>query len=91
MERQKSESMTTIEFDLLDELYFLVDFEHLLRETPYQEHEIRDALEQMIIKGWVRCYHPSQEEIITELSRFRQEYRKYRYLASKEGLLAHNL
>lgn len=82
--------MTAIEFDLLDELYFLVSFDHLLHETPYQEQEIRDILKKMIDKGWVRCYHPSREEVLTDLSNFSTEYRKYRYLASKEGLLAHN-
>jgi NH3-dependent NAD+ synthetase len=91
MEKQKDESMTRIEFDLLDELYFLVSFEELLRESAYSEEEIRDTLKRMIEKGWVHCYHASREEIITDVSNFSQEYRNYRYLASKEGLLAHNL
>lgn len=90
MEKQDFTRMSEIEYDLLDEMYFLVSFQHLLNETPYDEPSIKAALKAMLEKGWIRCYEGNEEQPISDTAAFEQAYQHYRYLATKEGLLVHN-
>jgi len=82
--------MTDKEFDILDELYFLQSYRVLRNLIKMPEEDLRDELMSLFLKGWIRCYKNPEEEIDFDASRFKMEYQKYYYLASKEGLLAHN-
>lgn len=82
--------MTNEEFDVLDELYFLQSFGSLEKAVNLSEAELVRILQLLIEKGWVRGFANPEDEIRYEKNRFRVEYRNYYYLASKEGLLAHN-
>jgi hypothetical protein len=82
--------MSDKEFDVLDELYFLQSFASLEKLLPYGGRELAEILENLIVKEWVRCYKAPDDEIKFDKSGYWEEYHKYYYLASKEGLLAHN-
>ena len=82
--------MTDIEFDIIDELYFLQPYEYLIRALKLKDGTLKDALYDLVSKGWVRCYSSPTEEVFFEKSSFEKDYWNYHYLASKEGLLAHN-
>ena len=82
--------MTDKEFDTLDELYFLQSYRTLQEQLKYSDYELMNILNQLLKKGWLRCYINPDDEIHYEESRYLKEYRNYYYLASKEGLLAHN-
>jgi len=82
--------MTDLEFDLIDEMYFVVAFEVLQSKVQAEEQELLHTLEGLLQKGWVKCFLPQSDEIVTKFEDFSQHYKKYHYLASKEGLLAHN-
>ncbi|KXX71779.1 hypothetical protein [Flammeovirga sp. SJP92] len=82
--------MTDIEYDILDELYFVVSFKDLLSEVSLQEETLKTTLKSLIEKGWVRSFSSPSEEIEIELSDFENLYSSLYYLASKKGLLAHN-
>jgi hypothetical protein len=82
--------MSDKEFDVLDELYFLQSFAALEKLLPPGGRELADILQSLIEKGWVRCYILPENEIKYDKSRYGEEYHKYYYLASKEGLFAHN-
>lgn len=82
--------MTDLEFDLIDEMYFVVAFEVLQSTIQAEERELLQTLEGLLQKGWIKCFWPQSDEIITKFEDFSQHYKNYHYLASKEGLLAHN-
>lgn len=82
--------MTDKEFDLLDELYFLVSYDALQESVNLTDPEIKATLNQLLEKGWVRCFINPNDELDHDEIRYQKEYKNYYYLASKEGLLAHN-
>ncbi|MBX9852510.1 MAG: hypothetical protein K2X86_12235 [Cytophagaceae bacterium] len=82
--------MTDKEFEILDLLYFTVPFEELKKELDWNEADIIEELVKLIKKGWVKCLYKVTEEEVEDLSQFKTEYKNYNYLATKEGLFAHN-
>lgn len=82
--------MTDIEFEILDSLYFLVSFEELKTELGYSEEILKKELLQLIKKGWVKFMEKITDREIDDLKEFEFHYNEYNYLATKEGLFAHN-
>ena len=80
--------MKDSEFDLLDELYFMISYPELIENVELTENEIRNTLISMATKGWIRIYNNSDEEL-DEFDLI-ANFRSYFYLASKKGLLEHN-
>jgi hypothetical protein len=82
--------MSDQEFDILDELYFVTSFETVRSALNMDEMELKETLQALIGKGWVKCFHPGSMEVVTEALDYDDKFRSYHYLATKEGLLAHN-
>lgn len=82
--------MTDLEYDLLDELYFVQSFDYLQNALAIEEPVLKETLELLLKKGWVKCFVNNTEEVFIEDMDFEKRYRQYSYLATKQGLLAHN-
>lgn len=82
--------MTDIEFDVLDELYFVQPFDYLVDELDVDEPELKETLSVLIDKGWVKCFISMQEEELPHQVKLEEKYKEYFYLATKAGLMAHN-
>ena len=82
--------MTDQEFELIDALYFTVSFKQLKKEVSFETEELKDQLKTLILKGWVKCLEPNSEEEIVDFTILDKNFLTYNYLATKEGLLAHN-
>jgi hypothetical protein len=82
--------MTDLEFDIMDELYFITDFQELKKNFSREESELVNILYALIQKGWVKCLEKETDRELETCANFHTEYQKYNYLASKAGLLAHN-
>lgn len=82
--------MSDLEFVVLDELYFVQHFKELLKLTELEEHELKKTLQVLINKNWVKCFKDAATEVGSDELDFELEFRNYYYLASKDGLLAHN-
>ena len=82
--------MTDIEFDVMDELYFVIWFSDLQKATELEEAELKSCLIKLIEKEWVKCFKNIDEEELKDNIDFDNNYREYAYLATKKGLLAHN-
>src|SRR5690606_21684128 len=54
--------MTDQEFVVLDELYFVQSFNELIKETSIQQETLRDLLQKMIDKGWIRCLRSREDD-----------------------------
>jgi hypothetical protein len=82
--------MTDLEYDVLDELYFLTSFQELSKRCQLNSEELKVVLGTLLEKGWLNCFIekdvPLQKEDV-DLDAFSSQYF---YLASKSGLFAHN-
>lgn len=81
--------MTEREFDLMDELYFVISIQELISKLGWERQEIETELNNLIEKNWVKliCKNSKLEEKEVHNP---IEFSKYEYLATKKGLLAHN-
>lgn len=82
--------MTDKEFDVLDELYFLTSFDDLFKNCNLTAEELKEILESLLQKGWVKCLKNKDEEIPDHELDFENCFKEYDYLATKSGLFAHN-
>ena len=82
--------MTEEEYIVLDELYFVIPYEELQESVDLNPRQIKSALTSLWEKGWIRCYDGLDNELDKVTSDLRNQFDKYHYLASKEGLMAHN-
>jgi hypothetical protein len=82
--------MTELEYDVLDELYFLADFKSLVDELQVSPQVLILELYMLIEKGWVKVLENELEVEVGNLDLFNKKYTNYNYLATKAGLLAHN-
>ena len=82
--------MNDLEFDVLDELYFIKAFNEILVSTQLESKELRGILMKLFDQGWIRCYRSASDEVMPEDVDIELDYMKYFYLISKAGLIAHN-
>jgi hypothetical protein len=83
--------MSDIEFDILDELYFVVSYPDLRGTLSLTDQELCAALQSLIRQGYVRILYPDQdtEHEYNEES-FGRHCQDYFFLATKAGLVVHN-
>ncbi len=83
--------MSENEFDILDELYFVVSYPDLKSTLSLTDNEICAALQSLIQKGYVKILYPDQDtEYEYNEDKFGQHCQDYYYLATKAGLVVHN-
>jgi len=82
--------MTDEEFDVLDELYFVQSFNHLLENCDLRQDLLVKTLESLWENGWIKVLINVDEEEKPELVDISKNAKQYFFLATKKGLLAHN-
>ena len=87
-----NEKLTEIEYDVLNALYFVEPFDHILADCPYPETIVKDVLRQLITRKYVvpMRFDSEKQEYIRSFMYDGDDMRAYAYLATKEGLIAHN-
>ncbi len=76
------------EFEVLDELYFVISYAELADRLDLSEEKLKNILIRLSSKEWIRIYEgPDRELDAFDLD---SNFRSYHYLASKKGLMAHN-
>lgn len=84
--------MSENEFDILDELYFVTSYPDLKSALSLNDEEICVALQSLIRQGYVKILYPDQDtEHTFEETSFGRHYREYYFLATKAGLIVHNV
>lgn len=83
--------MNKKEFLILDNLYFVTHFNELLESCMMEPSELKENLWKLIEKDWVNCLSDPENEVSITPNQYEENYSKYYYLASKQGLLEHNL
>ncbi|MCP4460547.1 MAG: MarR family transcriptional regulator [Cytophagales bacterium] len=88
MERSEVQ-MTDAEFDILDELYFVISFQDLLEQLDMDKTELSKHLKKFYSRGWLRFF--SSPDGTADVEEVSVESLSNSYLlASKAGLKAHN-
>lgn len=82
--------MTDHEYEIIDELYFVISFEELQKRLDLDETELKQRLNSLLDLGYIKCFNNVSDELPPEDLDFEYNYRNYHYLVSKEGLFAHN-
>ncbi len=82
--------MSDLEYDVLDQLYFVQSFSQLHDTLTWDEDILRDTLFKLLNRGWIKCYSSPTAELSRDELDFMTRYRNYYYLATKKGLFAHN-
>ncbi|MBO3698516.1 hypothetical protein J4E76_08655 [Fabibacter sp. E12] len=82
--------MTDEEFDVMDELYFVQPFSHLIEELEMNATDLKSVLKGLLDRDWIKCFYNMNEEVFEDKLDFDNEFQDYYYLATKTGLLAHN-
>jgi hypothetical protein len=83
--------MSELEFEVLDELYFIISFEALFKNVACSQEQLVSCLQDLLDKGWIKLVEPLESEQLTpESFNIVEDPFRYHYLATKEGLKAHN-
>lgn len=82
--------MTEQEYQIMDELYFVISFGELKEKLLLEEGDLKKTLSTLLQRKYIKCLSNVSDEIPPEHIDFENNYRNYHYLASKEGLFAHN-
>ena len=83
--------MSEEEYDIMDQLYFVTSFKDVKDLSGVEETVITTVLWKFIQSGWIKCFDGPEKEVELTEDDFKTNFRKYHYLASKQGLLAHNV
>ncbi len=82
--------MNDIQFEILDELYFVISFKDLLSSLEMDEETLLQNLKEMVKKEWIKCFEKETEIATSDIDYSDKKFRSYLFLASKKGLFAHN-
>ena len=83
--------MNDIEYDIIDELYFVTPYQDIAKALKLQEAILSRHLADLLQKGYIKAFYPNPDtEIPYQEENFQTSFRKYFYLATKTGLILHN-
>ena len=82
--------MTDLEYDVLDELYFVIPFSQLQDTLELEKDELKKVLQALLRQGWIKCFSDQTHELSADETDFAAHFKDYCYLATKAGLLAHH-
>ena len=80
--------MTNTQYEIIDALYFVTPFNELLAQLALDKELLVVELHKLYKKGWIRIYSGIDNEL--ENDALIEEFSKYQFLASKQGLIHHN-
>ncbi|QNL22725.1 hypothetical protein HZR84_12495 [Hyphobacterium sp. CCMP332] len=82
--------MNDVQFEILDELYFVISFKDIRASLDIENDTLLHQLREMVKKGWVKCFEKETEIAISDIDYSDEKFKSYLFLASKKGLFAHN-
>jgi len=82
--------MTDDQFDLIDELYFVQNFDYLRETLGWEDDHLIGVLQSLVDEGWVKVLKSPDEELFDKID-LKINGTTFMYLATKEGLMKHNM
>jgi hypothetical protein len=89
---EENQLLTDIEYDILNAIYFVEPFENILAECNASPNVVADVLKQLIHKKYVVAmrFDEQKQDYVKSFIFDSDDMHAYSYLATKDGLLAHN-
>lgn len=86
------DTLTTLQYEILDKIYFVEPFQQIVQEVNSPVHIIADELKNMIVKRWVQVlvYDDTIKDYVKTEIYDTDNLHNYFFLITKEGLLKHN-
>jgi hypothetical protein len=82
--------MTDIEYDILDELYFIKTLAQLRNTFQDLGTDLVQELWKLIDKKWVKALDELENEMVLTKDEYLKNCENLRFNATKKGLLVHN-
>lgn len=84
--------LNDIEYDILNAVYFVEPFENILAECKHPANIVADVLKQLIQKKYIvpMRFDEATQEYVRSFIYDSDNMYAYSYLATKDGLIAHN-
>lgn len=84
--------LNELQFQILDSVYFVESFEHIVEEAEEPRAIVIDELRTLIDRGWIQVMEFNEEkgDYFRTLYYDTDNMDQYSYLATKDGLLKHN-
>lgn len=84
--------LSEIDFDILNVLYFVEPFSKILEEVDAPPKIVGDCLKHLIAKKYVVAmrFDEQKQDYVKSFMFDSDDLHAYSYLATKDGLLAHN-
>jgi len=77
--------VTELEFDILEELYFVIVCKELTETLGIEDNLLKEQLLKLILKDWVKIMEPFSILIVKNTNNFYKRYKEYFTLATKTG------
>jgi len=84
------EELTNNEFDLLDELYFVQNYNELKDALEWNDAQIQSTLKSVSQKGYVKLLSDHDTEYAFSALNEDTPWKQLYFLATKKGLMVHN-
>ena len=81
--------MSDEEFDLMDELYFVQNYDYIKETLGWEDEQLLATLNSLYQYGMIKCLAAPDNERFDVVDIF-SEGKNLFYLATKKGLMAHN-
>lgn len=87
-----NQELSELEFRILDSLYFVEPFDRIVEECGEKPAIVSDVIEQLIHKKWIVPMRWDEEkaDFVRSYMYDRDDLNAFSYMATKEGLMAHN-
>ena len=82
--------MTDQEFELLDELYFVISYQELKKNLAWDSNVLESNIKALVQKSWIKIMRNQDVEIEDKLALELTNFEACYFLATKEGLMKHN-
>lgn len=87
-----NQELTTLEYRILDSLYFVEPFDRIVAECGEKPAIVSDVIEQLLHKKLIvpMRWDEEKSDYVSSFMYDRDDLNAYSYMATKEGLMAHN-
>ncbi len=84
--------LSDIDYDILNAVYFVEPFDKILEEVEAPPKVVADCLKHLIDKKYISAmkWDEEKQEYIRSFIYDSDDMKAYRYMATKDGLTAHN-
>jgi AICAR transformylase/IMP cyclohydrolase PurH len=88
----KNDTLTSLQYEILDKIYFVESYKQILEEVHSPANIIADEIKNMIVKRWVQVlvYDENIKDYVKTEIYDTDNLQNYFFLITKEGLLKHH-